>query len=143
MIRVVRILMVALFLVSPALAQETTDEMKKEIEALKQGQKSIQKDLKDIKTLLKALATRKGRPAQPPFKPSDIAINGSPVMGQADAPVTIVEFALFFLEGYSENGCTGNDCEIEGRFINSNTNYGALMGVYDENTFAHFVRLVN
>lgn len=71
---------------------EDVSALKSEIEALKQGQKSIQKDLKDIKTLLKALATRKGRPAQPPFKPSDIAINGSPVMGQADAPVTIVEF---------------------------------------------------
>lgn len=57
--------------------------------------------------------------------------------------VTITEFVLFFLEGYSENGCTGNDCEIVGRFISSNTNYGSLMGVYDENTFAHFVRLVN
>ena len=29
-----------------------------------------------------------------------------------------------------------------GRFINSNTNYGALTGVYDADTFAHFVRLV-
>lgn len=57
--------------------------------------------------------------------------------------VTVVEFALFFLEGYGAGGCTGNDCEIEGRFIQSNTNYGALMGVYDQDTFSHFVRLVN
>ena len=57
--------------------------------------------------------------------------------------VTVVEFALFFLEGFGAGGCTGNDCEIEGRFIQSNTNYGALMGVYDEDTFSHFVRLVN
>ena len=56
--------------------------------------------------------------------------------------VTITEFVLLFLEGYSENGCSGDDCEIVGRFINSNTNYGSLMGVFDENTFAHFVRLV-
>ena len=56
--------------------------------------------------------------------------------------VTIVEFALFFLDGYGANGCTGNECEIEGRFIQSNTNYGALMGVYDADTFSHFVRLV-
>jgi protein-disulfide isomerase len=51
----------------------------------------MQKDLNDIKTLLKALATRKGR-AQQPFKPADITIDGSPVMGKADAPVTLVEF---------------------------------------------------
>ena len=57
--------------------------------------------------------------------------------------VNIIEFALFFLEGYGPNGCSGSDCEITGRFIQSNTNYGALMGVYDPDTFAHFVRLVN
>ncbi len=56
--------------------------------------------------------------------------------------VTIREFALFFLEGYGDGGCTGNDCEIKGRFINSNTNYGALTGVFDPDTFSHFVRLV-
>lgn len=57
--------------------------------------------------------------------------------------VTILEFALFFLEGYGPGGCTGNSCEVRGRFIASNTNYGSLMGVYDDDTFAHFVRLVN
>lgn len=57
--------------------------------------------------------------------------------------VTIKEFALFFLEGYGEGGCTGNSCEIRGRFINSNTNYGSQVGVFDEDTFAHFVRLVD
>jgi Flp pilus assembly protein TadG len=56
--------------------------------------------------------------------------------------VTILEFALFFLEGYGDGGCTGNDCEIKGRFLKSNTNYGALMGVFDPDTFAHFMRLV-
>ncbi len=66
--------------------------LKSEMEALKQGQKAIQKDLNDIKTLLKALTTRKARPPQPPFKPLDIAIDGSPVLGSADAPVTIVVF---------------------------------------------------
>lgn len=56
--------------------------------------------------------------------------------------VTIVEFALFFLEGYGEGGCTGNECEIEGRFIRSNTNIGAVTGTFDPDTFVHFVRLV-
>ena len=59
-----------------------------------------------------------------------------------ECEVTIKEFALFFLEGYGEGGCTGNVCEIKGRFIESNTNYGAWMGVYDEETLSHFVRLV-
>lgn len=56
--------------------------------------------------------------------------------------VTITEFALFFLEGYGSGGCTGNDCEIEGRFIYSNTNYGAFVGTYDADTASHFVRLI-
>jgi hypothetical protein len=54
--------------------------------------------------------------------------------------VTIIEFALFFLEGY-EGNCTGNSCEIVGRFMKSNTNYGALTGVYDPDSLQHFVRL--
>jgi hypothetical protein len=56
--------------------------------------------------------------------------------------MTIVEFALFFLEGYGDGGCSGNSCEIKGRFIRSNTNYGAVTGVFDEDTLVHFVRLV-
>ncbi len=55
--------------------------------------------------------------------------------------VTVLQFALFFLEGYGPGGCTGNSCEIKGRFINSNTDFGALIGVFDPNSFAHFVRL--
>ncbi len=57
--------------------------------------------------------------------------------------VTTTEFALFFLEGYGSGGCSGNDCEIRGRFINSNTNLGATLGRYDSDaSTAHFVRLV-
>jgi hypothetical protein len=55
--------------------------------------------------------------------------------------VTITEFALFFLEGYGDGGCTGNSCEVTGRLINSNTNYGAYLGTFDPNTVAHFMRL--
>ena len=65
--------------------------LKSEIEALKESQKSMQKDLITIKAMLKALTTGKGR-AQQPFKPTDVAIDGSPVLGNANAPVTIVEF---------------------------------------------------
>jgi len=57
--------------------------------------------------------------------------------------VTITEFALFFLEGYGSGGCSGNDCEIRGKFINSNTNLGATIGSYDTDaSTSHFVRLV-
>jgi len=55
--------------------------------------------------------------------------------------VTITEFALFFVEGYASSGCSGNHCDIKGRFINSNTNYGAEVGVFNANTLAHFIKL--
>ncbi len=73
-------------------SSEDVSALKKEIESLKQGQKEMQKDMNDIKSLLKVLAARKGRPAEQPFNPADITIDGSPVMGKADAPVTMVEF---------------------------------------------------
>lgn len=56
--------------------------------------------------------------------------------------VTIVSFALFFLEGYGSGGCTGNDCEITGRFVRVNQNLGLLAGTFDPNSFNQFVRLV-
>jgi hypothetical protein len=57
--------------------------------------------------------------------------------------VTVTGFTLFWLEGYSADGkCTGNTCEIVGRFINAELTTGALAGVYDENSSLHFARLV-
>lgn len=56
--------------------------------------------------------------------------------------VTIVEFALFFLEGFGNGGCTGIDCEIVGRFVRVNQNIGLLAGTFDATAFNSFVRLV-
>jgi Flp pilus assembly protein TadG len=54
----------------------------------------------------------------------------------------IVEFALFFLEGFSGTGCTGNDCEIMGTWVRVNQNVGFLAGTFDPDATNHFVRLV-
>jgi Flp pilus assembly protein TadG len=56
--------------------------------------------------------------------------------------VTVVSFALFWLEGYQAGACTGNSCEIQGRFVNADINVHALAGVYDPDSSIHFVRLV-
>jgi hypothetical protein len=56
--------------------------------------------------------------------------------------VTITEFALFFLEGYDEGKCSGNNCEIKGRFVKANITTGGLTGVYDPNSLISFVKLV-
>ena len=51
-------------------------------------------------------------------------------------------FALFFLERVGDDGCTGNDCEIVGRFVTVNQNVGLLAGTFDEDSYNRFVRLV-
>jgi Flp pilus assembly protein TadG len=56
--------------------------------------------------------------------------------------VTIVDFALFFLEGFANGGCTGNDCEVIGRFVRVHQNVGMLAGTFDEEAANQFVRLV-
>lgn len=63
-------------------------------------------------------------------------------LGNGSSPVTILEFGLFWLDGYDAGKCTGNDCEIKGRFVNAHVNVGALAGVYDPDSAIHFVRLV-
>jgi hypothetical protein len=56
--------------------------------------------------------------------------------------VTIKGFALFYLEGYGDGGCTGNYCEVKGRFVRAEITTGAIKGVYDPNSLLHFFRLV-
>ncbi|MEX1255951.1 MAG: Tad domain-containing protein [Dehalococcoidia bacterium] len=57
--------------------------------------------------------------------------------------VTIQDFALFFLEGFANgNNCTGNDCEIIGRFVRVNQNIGLLAGTFDPDSANSFIRLV-
>lgn len=80
----------------PAFAQTTPpkpdDEVKalrQEIEAVKAGQTAIQKELSEIKNLLRS------RPAGQPGAPRDIVldISGAPVKGPKDAKVVLVEFS--------------------------------------------------
>ena len=77
--------------VSGAIAKDKNADMKAEIEALKQGQEQIQKDLEEIKKLLQqgARAPR----GQQPFKPTDITLGEVASMGEKTAPVTLIEFS--------------------------------------------------
>jgi protein-disulfide isomerase len=74
----------------PALAQESKDDLKKEIEGLKQGQQEILKQLEEIKKLVQA------RPAAGPSGPNvkDIVFNlgANPTKGSGTAKLTLVEF---------------------------------------------------
>lgn len=56
------------------------------------GQEDIKKELAEIKKLIQERPATPKRPKAKAFEPADINISGSPVLGKADAPVTIVEF---------------------------------------------------
>jgi protein-disulfide isomerase len=78
----------------PAHAQSAEDleALKLEIEALRQGQAAIQKDVEAIRKILEGAV----RPAQArAFEPGDITVADSPFLGKASAPVVIVEFSDF------------------------------------------------
>jgi len=79
-----------LFLAQPLQAQQTsTDDLKKQIEALSQTMKAMQKDLQDIKALLQSRAPA---PAAPP---ADIVLDlgGHPARGQNTAKLVLIEFS--------------------------------------------------
>jgi protein-disulfide isomerase len=71
----------------PLWAASTKDELAE----LKEGQAAMQKDLADIKKLLEQGA--RAAPSKPAFKPTEVTIDDAPVLGAADATVTLVEFS--------------------------------------------------
>ena len=81
----------ACFLSAPPVRaqQQSTDDLKKDIESLKEGQKAIQKDIQEIKALL-----QKGQPAAPP---QNVALDYGKraVRGQSNARLTLIEFSDF------------------------------------------------
>jgi type II secretory pathway component PulM len=81
-----------LALTRPAFAQQAGDDLRalrQEIEALKQGQAAIQKDVQEIKTLLRA------RPAAAPAEPRDVvlSVGDAPVKGERTAKLTLFDFS--------------------------------------------------
>jgi len=55
--------------------------------------------------------------------------------------VTVLYFAVFFVENLGS--CTGNSCEVHGRFAKANVDVGGLIASYDEDSAISFVRLVD
>lgn len=73
-----------------AFAQQAEQELRDEIEALKQGQEQIRKDLQEIKQLLQG--QRRPAPAGPNVKDKVFDIGDNPVKGEHTAKLTLVEF---------------------------------------------------
>jgi protein-disulfide isomerase len=72
---------------APAQQPQQSDDLKKDIEAIKEGMKALQKDVQEIKALL-----QKGQPTPPPQN-VDLDLGKSPFKGQRTAKLTLVEFS--------------------------------------------------
>ena len=83
--------LLTLLCATPGLAQGTSDEkdLRKEIEVLREGQKALQKELQEIKSLLQ---TR-----QAPGAPMEFVldVDENPFKGDRNAKLTLIEFTDF------------------------------------------------
>jgi hypothetical protein len=71
-------------------AQESEQDLRKEIEALKQGQKEIRKELEEIKALI--LKSPAARPTGSSIRDVEFDLGDNPVRGNKEALLTLVEF---------------------------------------------------
>jgi protein-disulfide isomerase len=82
---------------APAQSGDELTRLRKEVEALKEGQKALQRDLQDLKALLRARVAPPGAtgPQDTLAQPVGLSIDGVPFLGSTDARVTLVEYSDF------------------------------------------------
>ena len=89
-------LSIMLFLgVQPVVAQTTQEyqDLKKEIESLKQGQAGLKQDLQEIKKLIQGIKQAPAaRAGGDEFKEAIINIEGAPIRGDKKAKLVLIEF---------------------------------------------------
>ena len=86
---------VTLLSAHPGLAQ-TSEELKglkKELEGIKEGQTAIQKELQELKTLLRARPAPGQPQAAVPAGGLVVNIDGAPFKGDKNAKVVVVEYS--------------------------------------------------
>ncbi len=85
------LVVLTIFSAGPAFAQtsEELSAVRKEIQAIKEGQTAIQKELQEIKDLLRA------RPVPPQGEPQNIvlSVDGDPFKGDRNAKLTLIDFS--------------------------------------------------
>jgi protein-disulfide isomerase len=72
---------------------QSNDDLKKEIQSLREGQQAIQKDLQEIKKLLASRPAAAGGPDQ--AMNAQVSVEGEPFRGDKNAKLTLVEFSEF------------------------------------------------
>ena len=77
-------------LCTAGLAQDTEQDLKQEIETLKQGQQMIRRELQEIKALIRAMQPQ--RPTTPDVRDVEFNLGDNPVLGEQTASLTLVEF---------------------------------------------------
>lgn len=78
-----------LWLAPAAHSQSSDEQLRKDIEALKQSQQQILKELGEIKQLLQQ---RPAAPPKPNVKGVVLDLGDNPIVGQDTAKLTLVEF---------------------------------------------------
>lgn len=84
------VLLLILACSSMGFAQPMSPDLQQEIEAIKKGQQAIQKDLQELKQLLRA--RRPVRPAAPDVRGTVFNLRDNPVKGEQTAQLTLIEF---------------------------------------------------
>jgi len=97
MSRIVRIMgagavALALLAAPVVFAQETEEDLRKEIQALKQGQQNIQRQLAEIKRLLQTQAKPAAQRRGAEVKDVVFDVSNARVKGEKSATLTLIEF---------------------------------------------------
>jgi hypothetical protein len=59
----------------------------------------------------------------------------------SSSDVTILRFALIYLQGYDSGKCSGSNCEIKGNFVRADVNMGGITAAYDNESSINFSKL--
>ena len=89
------IVILTLFVTNHGFGQtdEELKSLREEIKALKEGQSAIQKNLQEIRDLLR---TRQAQPqAPPPFKEADVSIEAGHAKGDKNAKLVMIDFSEY------------------------------------------------
>lgn len=89
-------LLLGLAVFAPVALPQSTEEyrsLRRDMDAIRDSQKLIQNDIEAIKKLLERGAQAPAPAQGQAFKEAMLSIDGSPVLGDKDAKVTIVEFS--------------------------------------------------